>query len=157
MNAGMRTRMWISLFVLVVFLAGLGAGIAGATWLSRGGRDPGFGPGGGAPPVPPMGGRVLNRMASRLDMSDEQRERLSELFDARRERFRAIDREMRRELRARFAAEQGTFRAAIAGILTPEQMTLFDAEIVRMGEERRGRRVNRNRGDRGAGQRGRGR
>ena len=47
MTVEMRTRVWVSLFVLVVFLAGLGAGIGAATWL---GPRPGFGPGRGAPP-----------------------------------------------------------------------------------------------------------
>ena len=144
MTAEMRTRMWVSLFVLVVFLAGLGAGIVAAPWLALGPR-PGFGPGRGGPPMPPMSGRVLERMASRLDMSDEQSERLAALFDARRERFRSIGRDMR----ARFAAERETFHAAIAEILTPAQMALFDAEIARMSEERRGRSGNRERRERG--------
>ena len=148
MTAEMRTRMWVSLFVLVVFLAGLGAGIVAAPWLALGPR-PGFGPGRGGPPVPPMSGRVLERMDSRLDMSGEQSERLSALFDARRERFRSIGRDMRRDMRARFAAEQETFRAAIAEILTPAQMALFDAEIARMGEERRRRPGSRDRRERG--------
>ena len=148
MTAEMRTRMWVSLFVLVVFLAGLGAGIVAAPWLALGPR-PGFGPGRGGPPMPPMSGRVLERMASRLDMSDEQSERLAALFDARRERFRSIGRDMRRDMRARFAAEQETFHAAIAEILTPAQMALFDAEIARMSEERRGRSGNRERRERG--------
>ena len=150
MNAEMRTRMWVSLFVLVVFLAGLGAGIVASPWLAPGPR-PGFGPGLGlgGPPVPPLSGRVLERMASRLDMSDEQIKRLSGLFDARRERFRSIDREVRREMRARFAAEQETFRTAIAEILTPAQMALFDSEIARMAEERRRRWGDRDRRDRG--------
>jgi Spy/CpxP family protein refolding chaperone len=148
MTAEMRTRMWVSLFVLVVFLAGLGAGIVAAPWLALGPR-PGFGPGRGGPPVPPMSGRVLERMDSRLDMSGEQSERLAALFDARRERFRSIGRDMRRDMRARFAAEQETFRAAIAEILTPAQMALFDAEIARMGEERRRRPGSRDRRERG--------
>jgi Spy/CpxP family protein refolding chaperone len=138
MTVEMRTRVWIGLFVLVVFLAGLGAGIVAAPWIGFGPR-PGFGPGRGGPPVPPISGRMLERIGSRLDLSDDQSERLSALFDARRERFRSIGREMRREMRARFVAEQETLRAAIAEILTPAQMERFDAEIARMGEER-GRR-----------------
>ena len=142
MTVAMPTRVWVGLFVLVVFLAGLGAGIVASPWLRLDPR-PGFGPFRGGPPVPPLSGRMLERMASRLDLSEEQRERLSALFDARRERYRAIGREMRREMRARFAAEQETLRAAIAGILTPAQMDLFDAELVRMREERRPRRGDR--------------
>ena len=150
MTVEMRTRVWISLFVLVVFLAGLGAGMVAAPWLGLGPR-PGLGPGRGGPPVPPVSGRMLERIGARLDLSNEQSERLSVLFDARRERFRTIGREMRREMRARFVAEQETLRAAIAEILTPAQMELFDAEIVRMGEERGRRgddRYRRNRGRR---------
>lgn len=146
----MRARLWVGLFVLVVFLAGLGTGIVASPWLGFGPR-PGFGPGRGGPPVPPISGRMMERMASRLDLSDEQQERLSALFDARRERYRTIGREMRREMRARFAAEQETLRAAIAEILTPEQMELFDAEIVRMREERRRRGGDRDRRERGFG------
>ena len=152
MTVDMRTRVWIALFVLVVFLAGLGAGIVAAPWLGFGPR-PGFGPGRGGPPVPPISGRMLERIASRLDLGDEQSERLAALFDARRERFRTIGREMRREMRARFVAEQETLRAAIAEILTPAQMELFDAEIARIGEERGRRDGDRRRRDRGSGDR----
>ena len=148
MTVDMRTRVWIGLFVLVVFLAGLGAGIVAAPWLGFGPRS-GFGPGRGGPPVPPISGRMLERMGSRLDLSDEQSQRLAALFDGRRERFRTIGREMRRQMRVRFAAEQETLRAAIAEILTPAQMDLFDDEIVRMGEERRRRGGDRDRRDRG--------
>ncbi len=146
MTVEARTRVWVGLFVLVVFLAGLGAGIVAAPWL---GPRPGFGPGRGGPPGPAPSGRVLERTASRLDLSDEQSERLSALFDARRERFRAISRELRRDMRARFAAEQETLRAAIAEILTPAQMDVFEAEIVRLGEERRRRWGDRDRRERG--------
>ena len=149
MTAATRTRVWMGLFVLVVFLAGLGAGVVAAPWLGFGPR-PGFGPGRGGPAVPPIGGRMLERIGSRLDLSDDQRARLSALFDARRERYRALGREMRREMRARFAAEQETLRAAIAEILTPAQLDLFDAELVRLRDER-GRRG----GGRGGRERGR--
>lgn len=149
MTAATRTRVWMGLFVLVVFLAGLGAGVVAAPWLGFGPR-PGFGPGRGGPAVPPIGGRMLERIGSRLDLSDDQRARLSALFGARRERYRALGREMRREMRARFAAEQETLRAAIAEILTPAQLDLFDAELVRLRDER-GRRG----GGRGGRERGR--
>ena len=137
-----RTRLWIGLFVLVVFLAGLGAGIVAAPWLDRGGRpDRGLGRDGLRPP----GGteRLVERMANRLDLSDEQAARLGALFDARRDRFRTL----RREMRERLAAEQGSFRTAIADVLTPEQMATFEREFLRLG----GRR---DRGPRGFGSRG---
>ena len=139
-----RTRLWIGLFVLVVFLAGLGAGIVAAPWLDRGGRpERGFGRDGLRPP----GGsaRLVERMSSRLDLDDEQAVRLRTLFDARRDRFRTL----RREMRERLAAEQGSFRTAIADVLTPEQMATFEREFLRLG----GRR---DRGPGGFGDRGRG-
>ena len=46
MTVEMRTRVWVGLFVLVVFLAGLGAGIVASPWLGFGPRA-GFGPGRG--------------------------------------------------------------------------------------------------------------
>ncbi|MCY4026876.1 MAG: hypothetical protein OXH75_11270 [Acidobacteria bacterium] len=138
-----RTRLWIGLFVLVVFLAGLGAGIVAAPWLDRGGRpDRGIGRDGLRPP----GGteRLVERMSNRLDLSDGQAARLGALFDARRDRFRTL----RREMRERLTAEQGSFRTAIADVLTPEQMATFEREFLRLG----GRR---DRGPRGFGSRGR--
>ncbi len=126
-----RTRLWIGLFVLVVFLAGLGSGIVAGPWLDRGGRpDGGFDRGG--PRRGAMSQRLVERMSSRLDLNDEQAERLRALFGARRDRFRAISREMR----DRLAAEQDSFRTAIADILTPDQMAVFEAEFLRMGDRR---------------------
>ncbi|MCY3846651.1 MAG: hypothetical protein OXH69_24280 [Acidobacteria bacterium] len=136
-----RTRLWIGLFVLVVFLAGLGAGIVATPWLDRGRlADRGLGRDGLRPP----GGteRLVERMSNRLDLSDEQAARLGTLFDARRDRFRTL----RREMRERLAAEQGSFRTAIADVLTPEQMATFEREFLRLG----GRR---DRGPRGFGDR----
>ena len=142
-----RTRLWIGLFVLVVFLAGLGAGILAGPWLDRGTRpDGGFGRGG--PRRAAMSERLVERMSSRLELSDEQAERLRALFGARRDRFRAISREMR----DRLAAEQDSFRTAITEILTPDQMAVFEAEFLRMGAGRgRGDRGPRGRGPDGRG------
>ena len=118
-----RTRFWIGLFVLVVFLAGLGAGIITAPWLGRGG-----------PPELGRSERLVERMSARLELSDEQAAQLRVLFDARRDRFRGFSREMRERL----AAERESFRAAIAEVLTPAQMATFEAEFLRMNG-RRGR------------------
>ena len=141
-----RTRLWIGLFVLVVFLAGLGAGIVAAPWLDRGGRqERGFGRDGLRPP----GGseRLVERMSARLDLNADQAARLRALFDVRRDRVRAF----RREMRERLATQQQSFRTAIAEVLTPEQMATFDAEFLRGG----GRSGPGRFGDRGRGGRGR--
>lgn len=130
----LRTRVWVGLFVLVVFLAGLAAGVVAAPWLGFGPR-PGFGFSRGGPGRPPMSGRLLERMSSRLDLTTDQTVRLEAVLDARRDTFRDISRDMR----DRIEAERETFRSALAEILTTEQMETFEGEIVRMGEERRRR------------------
>lgn len=126
-----RTRLWIGLFVLVVFLAGLGAGIVAAPWLDRDGRaERGFRRDGLTPPG--GSGRLVERMSNRLDLREEQTARLRTLFDARRDRVRTL----RREMRERLATEQGSFRTAIADVLTPEQMATFEREFLRLGGRR---------------------
>ena len=71
-------------------------------------------------------------MSNRLDLREEQTARLRTLFDARRDRVRTL----RREMRERLAAEQGSFRTAIADVLTPEQMETFEREFLRLGGRR---------------------
>ena len=138
MSITLRTRVWVGLFVLVVFLAGLAAGVVAAPWLGFGPR-PGFGFARGGPERPPLSSRLLERMSSRLDLTTEQTARLEAVLDARRETFRTISRDMR----DRIEAEREAFRSALAEILTPEQMETFEGEIVRMGEERGRRRGGR--------------
>lgn len=144
-----RTRLWIGLFVLVVFLAGLGAGIVAAPWLDRDGRaERGFRRDGLLPPG--GSGRLVERMSARLDLGDEQAARLRALFDSRRDRFR----DFRREMRERLATERESFRTALADVLTPEQMTTLEAEFLRL-DNRRGRGPGPGFGNRGRDGRGR--
>lgn len=141
----MRRELWVALFVLVVFVAGLGAGVLVSRWSPFGWFDgprsgpPAFAARGG--PVPQGRTRLMERISERLDLTDQQAERLEQVFDARRERFRA-DREA---MRLRIEEEEETFRAEIADVLTPEQLETFNAEIVRLDGERRRPRS----GDRG--------
>ena len=134
MNAK-NARLWVVLFAMVLFLSGLAAGVVLRPWF-------GLGLGGFAPPRAP--GRVaprnaqalIERVATQIELSDQQRERLEQLFDARRQRFREIN----LEVRQRFEAEQEDLRAQIGEILTPAQVEIFENEIVRLGDERRQRR-----------------
>lgn len=135
----MKREMWVALFVLVIFVAGLAAGILVTRQSPFGwfGRPPGP-PFVGGPPAAgrfSRPGRLVARISERLDLSDEQTERLEQVFEARRERFRAQWEEMRQ----RIDTEEETFRNEIADILTAEQLETFNAEIVRLGEERRRR------------------
>ena len=133
-----QTQLSISLFVLVVFLAGLGAGILGTNWVNSGppiGRR--FGPGGpnGPSHQSSQGDRIdrsfslLDRLASSIDLTDDQADRLEALFESQREGFR----EMSRMTRERFNRGRDEFHAALSEILTVEQMQRFESEFVRMG------------------------
>ena len=137
-----QTQLSISLFVLVVFLAGLGAGILGTNWVNSGppiGRR--FGPGGpnGPSHQSSQGDRIdrsfslLDRLASSIDLTDDQADRLEALFESQREGFR----EMSRMTRERFNRGRDEFHAALSEILTVEQMQRFESEFVRMGNPRR--------------------
>ena len=137
-----QTQLSISLFVLVVFLAGLGAGILGTNWVNSGppiGRR--FGPGGpNGPSHQSSQGRrfdrtfsLLDHLASSIDLTDDQADRLEALFESQREGFR----EMSRMTRERFNRGRDEFHAALSEILTVEQMQRFESEFVRMGNPRR--------------------
>ena len=115
MNAK-STRLWIGLFVVVVFLCGLGAGVVLRPWLGIGPLWGRFGPPRGLAPRPEQA--IIERLATQTELSEEQRGRLKEVFDARRQRFRQIH----REVRQRFHTEQEALRAEIAEILTPAQL-----------------------------------
>ena len=137
--SNLRIKIWFSLFVLVVFLVGLGTGIVVTPWLGDGPRTGSlFGPADPRPPggpprppggPPPMSERLMDRLASSIDLTDEQTTSLEVLFDTRRERFREIS----REIRELFDRERDTFRTALSEILTVDQMDQFSSEIVKMG------------------------
>lgn len=135
-----RVRIWFALFVLVVFCAGVAAGVVLDRSLNRrpavvrasdrgaprgpmesgsGGPGPGGGSrrGGGPPP------RVLvDRLASELALTADQRTKIEEVLTARRTRLEAVQ----REVRDRFEAEQRSLRDEIRTLLTPEQQETFD-------------------------------
>ena len=148
-----RTRIWFTLFVLVVFAAGLAGGvaldrsIARRAYLDRGFDRGGprgpmdFGPGGpgSGPGAGPVGSRrgggppprvLVDRLASELDLTADQRTKIEEVLTARRTRLETVQ----REVRDRFAAEQHSLRDEIRTLLTPEQQQKFDKN-----EQERGR------------------
>ena len=128
-------RLWAGLFVLMVFSAGLAAGFAVRPWVDpeppRGFR----GRGGPTPPPARMTDRLLDRLDADVDLSDDQRRRLREVFEARRLRFR----ELNASVREQFEAERTQLNAEIAAILTAEQLEVFESRIVRMRRDRPGR------------------
>ncbi len=122
-------RLWAGLFVLVVFVAGAAAGFALRPLVDGEERSPRFerrGPRGG-PPSTRMTERLLDRIASDIELTPEQESELRVLFDSRRDRMRSIS----EEVRDRFEAEQDQMSEALAEILTEEQLAVFENEIVR--------------------------
>ena len=134
------SRLWIGLFVALVFVCGLSLGFAASMWLAspsevgafRGPRGPG-GPGGPRGPRQFITERIINALENDPDFTDEQRTQLEALFEERQERLRTFNREMRE----RFESARASLREDIAAILTPAQMEIFDAAR-RRGRPRRG-------------------
>ena len=128
-------RLWVGLFVLVVFAIGAAVGMVLGPLLTLRSR-PAFdqpGPRRGSPP-PPFAERLLDRIATEIDLSLRQEQQLREIFESRRRRFREIN----EEVRDRFEIEREQMNADIGSILTPVQFGVFEDEIVRM--RRRGPR-----------------
>ena len=137
----LQTQLSISVFMLVVFLIGLGAGTVGTNWLNSGppiGRS--FGPGGPRGPGGPgrpnpriladfVNERLVERLSNSFDLTDDQNDRLEAVLDSQRENFL----EFRREIVERFVHARGKFHAELSEILTVEQMQRFESEFVRMG------------------------
>jgi Spy/CpxP family protein refolding chaperone len=122
-------RLWAGLFVLVVFVAGVAGGVALRPWVESD-PQPEFGRRGlrrGGPPGP-VAGRLFDRISADIGLTADQNQQLRAVFETRGQRMREID----QEVRDLFETEQAQMNAEIAEILTPEQMELFEREIVLM-------------------------
>lgn len=129
---GRRATVWFAVFALVVFVSGLATGILIDRWVVPQG------------PVFPMaramrGGpnpeRLANRLTRELSLTAEQRTRVKDIFDRRREGVRRMHQELRSDARRRFQSEQAGLREELRRVLTPEQQAKFDA-LVNEGPER---------------------
>jgi Spy/CpxP family protein refolding chaperone len=121
MNPSMRAG--AIAFVVVVFVCGVFAGVAGDRLLSDGGR-PHHGP-----PGPPRHGarppveRYFDELTAELDLTDQQQRQLTTVLDAAQQRARVILEAQRPALNT--AREQT--RTEVLQVLTPEQRTRFEA------------------------------
>jgi Spy/CpxP family protein refolding chaperone len=136
-----RTRAWFALFVLAVFCLGLALGLV----LGRRMPAPPFGrfgnfaapPGGsaGAGARGARSGMLIERLDRELQLTDEQKAGVQAIFDARRPRLEAVQREMA----ARAEQEQRDLQAEVRRLLTTEQQLKFDRWLERQPRGRRGR------------------
>lgn len=124
-----RMRIWMAVFVALVFLCGLALGVTGGLWVGTRANVWAL----GAPPPPERraparrSGMMMERILDRLEreapnFTEAQRAELEAVFEARRQGFERVAREMRE----RYTTEQGRLRDDVAEILTPEQMDVFD-------------------------------
>ena len=140
---GTMMRLWAGLFVLVVFVGGLAAGFVVRPMLSsafsyrspRPAFEPGprFARGPRGARRPRVTERLLDRIATQIALTPDQRQQLEAVFENRRQRFRRLDEDIRRQ----FETEQEQMTMDIATILTAEQMEVFENEIIQMRRDRR--------------------
>ena len=122
-----RPRLWFTVFVLLVFLAGTAAGVLVGHLvepaLFAGPEE--------RPPFRRLPGRErspegpIQRMTQDLDLSEEQQQQLSAIFERRRGRLA----QFQQQVRARFDEEHESLRAEIEKILTPTQRERFAEEL----------------------------
>ena len=122
-----RARVWVALFVLVVFCAGLATGVLLGRRMVRP-PERGFA---GMPGPPPLGGGrrggpppgiLIERLSRELQLTEDQRTRIGVVLKASRERLDGLQ----QETHDRLEAEQRELRDKIRQELTPEQQPRFD-------------------------------
>ncbi len=127
-------RAWFVVFVVAIFLAGIGAGLILDRYvgprplpradLATAGR---LGPrGGGAGFGPAV---VTRRLANQLNLTADQQKKIDDIFARRRQRLQ----EIRSEVRARFESEQRDLRDEISKVLTPDQQKRFEQWLAESG------------------------
>jgi Spy/CpxP family protein refolding chaperone len=128
-----RAAIWFAVFAVVVFASGVASGVL-LDRLFVGPRPaPGIAMGGFRGGPNPA--RLAGQLTRELSLTSEQSARVQAIFDERRGQVRRMHRDLRAEARRRFVEEQGSLRAEIRAVLTPEQQVKFDA-LLEAGPER---------------------
>ena len=135
-----RARVWFSLFVLAVFCVGLALGLVlGRRMpLASAGRGMFMGPPaarGGPAGRAGRGGMLIERLDRELQLTADQKTRVRAIFDARRSRLEALQ----RDIADRAEQEQRDLQTELRGVLTAEQQERFDRWLERQPRGRRGR------------------
>jgi Spy/CpxP family protein refolding chaperone len=121
-----RVRIWFTVFVLLVFCAGLAGGIV----IGRRMGPPPIGPGippfmgmfGGRGDGPQGPGRLIDRLSENLQLSSEQRTKVEAILIARRAKLEQLN----QDVITRAENERRDMQAEIRAVLTPEQQQRFD-------------------------------
>jgi Spy/CpxP family protein refolding chaperone len=126
-----KPRVWIVLSFVLVFAAGVVAGVFGHKWLSAKRMD-GRGPGMGH-------GSVMDFWSKEIGLDEAQMARLREVFKANDERMRndVQLKEMRAERSKRYEELRRQLQTEIDAVLTPAQKTKLEATLKRYAEQRR--------------------
>lgn len=124
-----RQRLWLIVFVLCLFAAGLATGLILSRWV----LTPPMLARPGLPPEPPAPAQIVARMRANLDLTPQQEAQLLRLFEERRPKLT----EFQQEVRARFERERRDLRIELAKILTPQQLEKFDSIAPRPPGEHR--------------------
>ncbi|MCX6559741.1 MAG: hypothetical protein NTZ26_04435 [Candidatus Aminicenantes bacterium] len=126
-----KPRVWIVLSFLLVFAAGIVAGIFGHNWFAAKKPDARRSSAGGPP--------TMESWAKEIGLSPEQQARLREVFKANDARMRADARlkELRTDTFKRYGELRSQLQSEIDAVLTPEQKVKMDAMIKKHEEERR--------------------
>ncbi len=126
-----KPRLWMVLSFVLVFAAGVVAGVFGHKWLSAkrmAGRGPGMGH-----------GSVMDFWSKEIGLDEAQMARLREVFKANDERMRndVQLKEMRAERSKRYEELRQKLQTEIDAVLTPAQKTKLEATLKRYAEQRR--------------------
>jgi len=135
-----RARVWFSLFVLAVFCVGLALGLVLGRRMAPIPGEAGIfmGPGGGRGGLPGRAGRggmLIDRLDRELQLTPDQRTRVRAIFDARRSRLEALQ----RDIAGRAEQEHRDLQTELRTVLTPDQQQRFDRWLERQPRGRRGR------------------
>jgi Spy/CpxP family protein refolding chaperone len=129
MMAIAKSRLWFAVFLIIVFLLGIGTGLTVDRFADPGPRGPrGFGRMGPGP----RPAALADRMSRELNLSSTQREQLEQVFVRGAERLENYRRDSRRQ----FASLSRQLNSEVEAVLTPEQRERFRA--MRRERPRRG-------------------
>ncbi len=124
----MNTESNFKFLLIVTLLLSLGLGAVGGYFAPHPQRH--FGPGAGGPGEKGMKKMMLHKLDKALALTEDQEQKVREIFAANEPKMRALH----EEIRPKFNAIRDAARDEIRKILTPEQITKFEALNERMDE-----------------------